>query len=740
MSKRQQARNERELHDLLRVPGNNKCADCGASNPGWASWNLGIFVCMRCASLHRKLGTHISKVKSLSMDTWNAEQVEVSTKLYIHFNIGSEVTKGQNMKQNGNTAVNKVYNPKNRKPDMPLDADEIDSAMERFIRKKYQDRSLLQDSTRLHPQIRNEGSPPVPPKSPELSPAPSVPSKKGRFFGFGLRASSSAYPLSKHDKKKLPPEPRVESAFTISSDGYGSVSRMSDAHAPMSDTELQRKLVQLRDMGFSDTERNTNMLRRLNGNVERTVEALVQLGPSIPKRGSNIKATPEPTGASRTEVEPAKSAPRSASTNPFDQTTDGQGFGISMTPQQPQGTGRSNNPFDQPIRSQTDSGLITSFQGLQVSQPANQPLFPNSTGGYPIQQPPAINPRLQSMTPPISMMSQQYGYAASPSALGGNTNPFFQSIQPQATGTNPFFSQHQQPQQPQQQPFQQPQQQQMPNPTMSNPFMNANNTAQQSNAVTPSYNPFGLPPSQQSPPHSSQGQLYQPTAPAGFYNSASAPASATTAFPPSNPFQQQSQQQFETQQSPQFLDFQYGQPQAPQQQQQAAQQPSNPYQMPTNPYASFNQPQFMQQPLQPPQPTSLMPQQTGRVDKNSILALYNYPQLAPSKPQGLSSIPEPSNESASPQPGTANIAGKRSATMPISMSSMHSAGGAGNVGPNRNPFFQNNTSPPEQPTPAASTQGIMARHISQESVNISNLESGRHSPDAFANLSARYVR
>ena len=78
MSKRQQARNERELHDLLRVPGNNTCADCGASNPGWASWNLGIFVCMRCASLHRKLGTHISKVKSLSMDTWNAEQVQVS--------------------------------------------------------------------------------------------------------------------------------------------------------------------------------------------------------------------------------------------------------------------------------------------------------------------------------------------------------------------------------------------------------------------------------------------------------------------------------------------------------------------------------------------------------------------------------------------------------------------------------------------------------------------------------------
>lgn len=33
---------------------------------------------MRCASLHRKLGTHISKVKSLSMDTWTDDQVDVS--------------------------------------------------------------------------------------------------------------------------------------------------------------------------------------------------------------------------------------------------------------------------------------------------------------------------------------------------------------------------------------------------------------------------------------------------------------------------------------------------------------------------------------------------------------------------------------------------------------------------------------------------------------------------------------
>jgi len=89
---------------------------------------------------------------------------------------------------------------------------------------------------------------------------------------------------------------------------------------------------------------------------------------------------------------------------------------------------------------------------------------------------------------------------------------------------------------------------------------------------------------------------------------------------------------------------------------------------------------------------------------------------------------------------------KRSATMPISLQSMHSAGGGGN----RNPFLTNNTSATANAgiSPAfyagtfAPTQGqtIAARHASAESMSISNLESGRHSPDAFAGLSARQMR
>lgn len=51
------------LQELLREEENKYCADCEAKQPRWASWNLGVFLCIRCAGLHRNLGVHISKVR-----------------------------------------------------------------------------------------------------------------------------------------------------------------------------------------------------------------------------------------------------------------------------------------------------------------------------------------------------------------------------------------------------------------------------------------------------------------------------------------------------------------------------------------------------------------------------------------------------------------------------------------------------------------------------------------------------
>jgi hypothetical protein len=51
--------------DLLRkVDGDNMCADCGASEPDWASLYLGALLCIECSEVHRNLGVHISKVST----------------------------------------------------------------------------------------------------------------------------------------------------------------------------------------------------------------------------------------------------------------------------------------------------------------------------------------------------------------------------------------------------------------------------------------------------------------------------------------------------------------------------------------------------------------------------------------------------------------------------------------------------------------------------------------------------
>ncbi|KAL5682940.1 hypothetical protein ACJX0J_009325, partial [Zea mays] len=58
----------RGTHHHRTIDGNNMCADCGALEPDWASLNLGALLCIECSGVHRNLGVHISKVRSLTLD------------------------------------------------------------------------------------------------------------------------------------------------------------------------------------------------------------------------------------------------------------------------------------------------------------------------------------------------------------------------------------------------------------------------------------------------------------------------------------------------------------------------------------------------------------------------------------------------------------------------------------------------------------------------------------------------
>ncbi|XP_077412328.1 arf-GAP with dual PH domain-containing protein 1-like [Vanacampus margaritifer] len=73
----------KRLMELLDKPGNRNCADCGAADPEWASYTLGVFVCHSCSGLHRNIA-QISKVKSLLLDPWTTAQLELMDKLGNH--------------------------------------------------------------------------------------------------------------------------------------------------------------------------------------------------------------------------------------------------------------------------------------------------------------------------------------------------------------------------------------------------------------------------------------------------------------------------------------------------------------------------------------------------------------------------------------------------------------------------------------------------------------------------------
>ena len=65
------------LSEAMSLSDNKLCQECHCRGPHtWASWNLGVFFCIRCAGIHRKLGVHLSKVKSCTLDQWQSHQVD----------------------------------------------------------------------------------------------------------------------------------------------------------------------------------------------------------------------------------------------------------------------------------------------------------------------------------------------------------------------------------------------------------------------------------------------------------------------------------------------------------------------------------------------------------------------------------------------------------------------------------------------------------------------------------------
>ncbi|KAI9371261.1 hypothetical protein BJX61DRAFT_534962 [Aspergillus egyptiacus] len=65
-----------KLLKYSKVNGNDRCCDCGAPSPQWASPKFGTFICLNCAGTHRGLGVHISFVRSITMDAFKNSETQ----------------------------------------------------------------------------------------------------------------------------------------------------------------------------------------------------------------------------------------------------------------------------------------------------------------------------------------------------------------------------------------------------------------------------------------------------------------------------------------------------------------------------------------------------------------------------------------------------------------------------------------------------------------------------------------
>ncbi|XP_052450347.1 arf-GAP with GTPase, ANK repeat and PH domain-containing protein 1 isoform X3 [Carassius gibelio] len=85
------------LQAIRNAKGNDLCVDCGAPNPTWASLNLGALICIECSGIHRNLGTHLSRVRSLDLDDWPSELTKVLSAIGNHTanNIWETCTQGR---------------------------------------------------------------------------------------------------------------------------------------------------------------------------------------------------------------------------------------------------------------------------------------------------------------------------------------------------------------------------------------------------------------------------------------------------------------------------------------------------------------------------------------------------------------------------------------------------------------------------------------------------------------------
>ena len=93
-------------------------------DPDWASINLGVLICIECSGVHRNLGSHISRVRSLDLDEWPPGHLAVMTSI-------------------GNRTANSIWEARMPHPGIKPSPNSGQEEKERFIIAKYSRREFL---------------------------------------------------------------------------------------------------------------------------------------------------------------------------------------------------------------------------------------------------------------------------------------------------------------------------------------------------------------------------------------------------------------------------------------------------------------------------------------------------------------------------------------------------------------------------------------------------------------------
>ncbi|CAH1710479.1 unnamed protein product [Chironomus riparius] len=107
-----------------QVSGNGFCVDCDGPSPEWASLNLGVLICIECSGIHRNMGSHISKVRSLTLDEWPPSHLAVMLSI-------------------GNSLSNSVWEANTRGQAKPVPTSSREEK-ENWVRRKYEAKEFLQ--------------------------------------------------------------------------------------------------------------------------------------------------------------------------------------------------------------------------------------------------------------------------------------------------------------------------------------------------------------------------------------------------------------------------------------------------------------------------------------------------------------------------------------------------------------------------------------------------------------------